>query len=133
MRLVARITFYKRILTVVRLGLSHLHKHKFRSIEAQTTAHYFLHLHFYNTNRAFTEKKLSCFINFSSIVNEVIRVILSLFLRKDFTSKKNNKKCKKNKKQKKNKKRKKNKKQKKNKKCKENKKRKKSNKRFSSS
>ena len=39
-----------------------------------------------------------------SIVNEVIRVILSLFLRKGFTSKKNNKMHKKNKKHKKRKK-----------------------------
>ena len=133
MRLVARITFYKRILTIVRLGLSHLHEHKFRSIEAQTTAHYFLYLHFYNTNRAFTEKKLSCFINFSSIVNEVIRVILSLFYEKISQAKKIIKSAKRIKNKKRIKSAKRIKSKKKNKKCKENKKRKKSNKPFSSS
>ena len=52
-----------KMLTRVRLGFSHLHEHKFRngfkdilnplcfcSTEAETTTHYILHCHFYNSN-----------------------------------------------------------------------------------
>ena len=53
------------MLTRLRLGFSHLRQHKFRhgfkdtlnpfcscSIEAETTTHYFLRCHFYNSNQA---------------------------------------------------------------------------------
>ena len=53
------------MLTRLRLGFSHLREHKFRhdvkdtlnplcscSTEAETTAHYFLRCHFYNSNRS---------------------------------------------------------------------------------
>ena len=53
------------MLARLRLGFSHLHKHKFRhdfkdtlnplcpcSIKAETTTHYFLRCQFYNSNQA---------------------------------------------------------------------------------
>ena len=54
-----------KMLARLRLGYRHLREHKFRhdfnatlnppsssSIEAETTTHYFLHCHLYNSNRA---------------------------------------------------------------------------------
>ena len=61
-----------KLLTRLRLGFSHLREHKFRhgfrdilkplcpcSIEAETTAHYFLRCHFYNTNRSALTNELN--------------------------------------------------------------------------
>ena len=68
-----------KLLTRLRLGFSHLREHKFRhssrdilnppcpcSIEAETTANYFLSCHFYNANR-------------SALMNELNEIESSIF------------------------------------------------------
>ena len=72
-----------KFLTRLCLGFNHLHEHKFRhgfrdilnllcpcSIEAETTAHYFLHCHFYFANRYALMNKLSEIDSSFSTLNE---------------------------------------------------------------
>ena len=71
------------MLTRLRLGFSHLCGHKFRhgfreilnplcacSIEAETTAHYFLRCHFYNANRSALINELNEIDSSFSALNE---------------------------------------------------------------
>ena len=72
-----------KLLTRLCLGFSHLCEHKFRhgfrdilnplcpcSINAKTTAHYFLHCHFYNANRSTLMNELNEIVISFSTLNE---------------------------------------------------------------
>ena len=72
-----------KLLTRLRLGFRHLREHKFRhdfrdilnplcpcSIEAKTTAHYFLRCHFYNANRSALMNELNEIDSSFSTLNE---------------------------------------------------------------
>ena len=73
-----------KLLTRLRLGFTHFHEHKFRhgfrdilnplchcSIEAETTAHYFLRCHFYNVNRSTLMNELNEIESSFSALNEI--------------------------------------------------------------
>ena len=88
-----------KLLTRLRLGFSHLREHKFRhgfrdilnplcpcSIEAETTAHYFLRCYFYNGNRSTLMNELNS--SFSTL-NENNFIDLILYGSDKFEDKKN--------------------------------------------
>ena len=91
-----------KLLTRLRLGFSHIREHKFRhdfrdilnplcrcSIEAETTAHYFLRCHFYNTNRSALMNELNEIDSSFSTLNENKFIDLILYGSDKFDDKKN--------------------------------------------
>ena len=90
-----------KLLTRLRLGSRHLREHKFRhgfgdilnplcpcSIEAKTTAHYFLRCHFYNANRSALMNELNEIDSSFSTLNEKL-IDLILYCNDKFYDKKN--------------------------------------------
>ena len=91
-----------KLLTRLRLGFSHLGEHKFKhgfrdilnplcpfSIETETTAHYFLRCHFYNTNRSALMNELNEIDSSFSTMNENKFIDLVLCDSDKFDDKKN--------------------------------------------
>ena len=91
-----------KLLTRLRLGFSHLREYKFRhgfkdilnplcpcSIEAETTAHYFLRCHFYNANRSALINELNEIDSSFSALNENKFIDLILYGSDKFDDKKN--------------------------------------------
>ena len=91
-----------KLLTRLRLGFSHFHEHKFRhgfrdilnplcpcSIEAETTAHYFLRFHFYNANRSALMNESNEIDSSFSTLNENDFMDLILYGSDKFVNKKN--------------------------------------------
>ena len=91
-----------KLLTRLCLGFNHLHEHKFRhgfrdilnplcpcSIEAETTAHYFLRFHFYNANRSTLTNELNEIDSSFSTLNENKFIDLILYGSDKFDDKKN--------------------------------------------
>ena len=91
-----------KLLIRLRLGFSHLREDKFRhgfrdilnplcpcSIEAETTAHYFLRCHFYNANRSALMNELNEIDNSSFTLNENKFIDLILYDSDKFDDKKN--------------------------------------------
>ena len=90
-----------KLLTRLRLGFSHFHEHKFRhgfrdilnplcpcSIEAETTAHYFLRCHFYNGNGSTLMNELNEIESSFSALNENKFIDLILYGSDKFDDKK---------------------------------------------
>ena len=93
-----------KLLTRLRLGFSHLREYKFRhgfkdilnplcpcSIEAETTAHYFLRCHFYNANRSTLMNELNEIDSSFSALNENKFIDLILYGSDKFDDKRNTK------------------------------------------
>ena len=88
-----------KLLTRLWLGFSHLCEDKFRhdfrdhlcpcSIETETTAHYFLHCHFYNANSSALMNELNEIDSYFSTLNENKFVDLILYGSDKFDGKKN--------------------------------------------
>ena len=91
-----------KLLTRSRLGFSHLREYNFRhgfrdilnplcpcSIEAETTAHYFLRFHFYNANRSTLTNELNEIDSSFSTLNENKFIDLILYGSDKFDDKKN--------------------------------------------
>ena len=91
-----------KLLTRLRLDFSHLCEHEFRhgfrdilnplcpcSIEAETTAHYFLRFHFYNANRSTLTNELNEIDSSFSTLNENKFIDLILYGSDKFDNKKN--------------------------------------------
>ena len=91
-----------KLLTRLRLGFSHLREYKFRhgfkdilnplcpcSIEAETTAHYFLRFHFYNANRSALMNESNEIDSSFSTLNENDFMDLILYGSDKFVNKKN--------------------------------------------
>ena len=91
-----------KLLTRLRLGFSHLREYKFRhgfrdilnplcpcSIEAETTAHYFLRFHFYNANRSTLTNEINEIDSSFSTLNENKFIDLILYGSDKFDNKKN--------------------------------------------
>ena len=91
-----------KLLTRLRLGFNHLREHQFRhgfrdilnylcpcSIEAKTTAHYFLRYHFYNANRYVLINELNEIDSSFSALNENNFIDLILYSSDKFDDKKN--------------------------------------------
>ena len=91
-----------KLLTRLRLGFSHLLEHMFRhgfrdilnpfcscSIEAETTAHYFLRCHFYNANRPALMNDLNEIDTSFSTLNENNFIDLILYASDKVDDKKN--------------------------------------------
>ena len=91
-----------KLLTRLRLDFSHLCEHEFRrgfrdilnplcpcSIEAETTAHYFLRCHFYNANRSTLMNELNEIESSFSALNENKFIDLILYGSDKFDDKKN--------------------------------------------
>ena len=91
-----------KLLTRLHLGFSHLREHKFRhgfrgilnplcpcSIEAETTAHYFLRCHFYDANRSALMNELNEIDSYFSTLNKNKFIDLILYGSDKFDDKKN--------------------------------------------